>query len=182
MRNLKSLPVDTIELFQSGNELGFDHYFNCWYKQFCFFALKFTKDLPAAEDIVSDCFIRVWGKREQFTKEAMLKSYFYISISNACKRWLDSQERKQRHLLSFKNQSELSLQPHIHNIICAETIHLIQQAIDCLPKRCSQVFFKMYVEEKSTSEIANEMNTTISTVKNQHARGLKLLRVKVSKQ
>ena len=172
---------NNIQLFHSGQEGGFDHYFKSWYQQFCFFALRFTQDHESAEDIVADCFIRVWNKREKFSDEGMLKSYFYVTIANACKRWLQNNARQEKHLSLLKRQADLSVQPHIHHIIHAETIHLLKAAIDTLPQRCREVFIKTYVEEKTPREIATEMNTTVSTVKNQQVRGLKLLRDKVGK-
>jgi len=70
-------------------------------------------------------------------------------------------------------------QVYIHNIIRTETIYLLTQALNTLPERCRQVFIKLYIEEKSVKEIAAEMDTTISTVKNQQARGIKLLKPKL---
>jgi DNA-binding CsgD family transcriptional regulator len=42
------------------------------------------------------------------------------------------------------------------------------------------VFTKLFIEGKSVSETAQEMNIAISTVKNQKARGIKLLKPKLS--
>jgi len=178
--NFKNLPIDYIQLFQLGEEQGFNHYFNTWYKQFCFFAINYTKDQVAAEDIVSDCFIKVWNKREKFTNEAMLKSYFYTSIANACTNLYRDQKKLKQHKSSLRIYIQTTELSHLHNIISAETINLLMDAINKLPPRCKEVFVKHYIEEKSQEEIAKEMNTSISTVSNQKARGIKLLKSKLT--
>lgn len=176
---LSPINVDFIELFQAGEERGFDHYFKAWYKQFCFFAFNFTKDQTAAEDIVSDCFIKVWNKREKFTNESMLKSYFYTSISNACKNLQRDQKRLKQRQAGLNVHLQTAELSHLHNMILIETIGLLMEAIDKLPGRCKEVLVNLYVEEKSVKEIAKEMNTTESTVRNQQSRGLKLLKSKL---
>jgi DNA-directed RNA polymerase specialized sigma24 family protein len=42
------------------------------------------------------------------------------------------------------------------------------------------VFVKLFVEGKSVVEAAAELNVAVSTVKNQKARGIKLLRMRLS--
>ena len=135
--------------------------------------------MATAEDIVSECFIRIWKKSNQFNDAETLKKYFYRSISNACKRWLDNNQRYRKHRGIIIDQLEAAEKPHIHNIIRTETIQLLRESFNTLPDRCRQVFIKLYIEERSVKEVAREMNTTISTVKNQQARGIKLLKPKL---
>jgi RNA polymerase sigma-70 factor (ECF subfamily) len=68
----------------------------------------------------------------------------------------------------------------LHGMISAETVRLLYEAINELPAQCKKVFTKLYVEGKSVAEIATEMNVAVSTVKNQKARGIKLLKPKLS--
>ena len=65
-------------------------------------------------------------------------------------------------------------------LLSAETITLLYKAIQQLPSQYQKVFTKLYIEGKSVFETAEEINFTISTIKNQKARGLKLLKPKLS--
>jgi len=49
-----------------------------------------------------------------------------------------------------------------------------------LPSECRMVFMKLFVEGKSVVEAAAELNVVVSTVKNQKARGIKLLRMRLT--
>jgi len=172
--------IDLIIAFKEGRGEGFTYFFKRLYKPLCFFVQGYTKDRQVAEDIVGDSFIKLWAKRELFDNEAGLKNYLYRSVYNASIRWIENQKRYKKHHAIYKHEVDISEQAYVNNIIKAETIQLLQKAINTLSPRCQKVFVKMYLEEKSVAEIANEMKTTISTVKNQKVRGLKILRSKLT--
>ena len=171
---------DILNSFKEGREEGFSYFFNSCYKPLYFFASRYVKDHAAAEDIITESFIKLWDKREIFENESGIKGYLYKSVYHGCIRWLENQKRYQKHHSILKHQIEITEKAYLHNIIKSETIYLLKRALDTLPDRCRQVFIKMYLEEKSVKEIAAEMNTTISTVKNQQSRGIKLLKPKLS--
>jgi RNA polymerase sigma-70 factor (family 1) len=165
-----------IDDFRSGKEEGFNYFFNACYKPLYFFASRYVKDVHAAEDIITESFIKLWDKREIFETEAGVKGYLYKSVYNACLRWLEQEQRKTIHTKSYAKQINTTEQPYLNDIIKAETINNLHKAITHLPSQCRTVFTKLFIEGKSVSETAQEMNLTISTIKNQKARGIKLLK------
>ena len=54
--------------------------------------------------------------------------------------------------------------------------------IDMLPKQAQQVFKLIFVERKSTAEIAQLMNLSRNTVQNHRIRAMKLLRIALLKK
>ena len=168
-----------VNLFRSGKEEGFNYFFNEYYKPLCFFASRYVSEKPAVEDIITDSFIKLWDKKEIFETEAGLKAYLYKTVHNACLRWLQQKQNRSIHIRSYLNQLDTIEQTCCHNIIKAETINLLHEAIQQLPAQCKKIFAKLCFEGKSVSEIADEMNLTISTIKNQKARGIKLLQPKL---
>jgi RNA polymerase sigma-70 factor (family 1) len=168
-----------IQLFRQGKEEGFNHFFDSLYKPLHFFAVSHIHDKEAAEDIIEDSFIKLWNKREIFDTEAGLKSYLYKTVHNACLRWLWQKQNRKMHNINYAYQTDLTEQDYIHNIIRSETITNVHKAIHQLPAQCQKVFTKLYIEGKSVAETAQEMKITTSTVKNQKARGLSLLKTKL---
>ena len=162
--------------FKEGREEGFNYFFNSCYKPLYFFASRYVKDVHAAEDIITESFIKLWDKRGIFETEQGIKAYLYKTVYNASIRWLQNQQRKTFHLSSYTKQNDITEQPYLNNIIKAETISNLHKAITHLPSQCRTVFTKLFIEGKSVSETAQEMNLTISTIKNQKARGIKLLK------
>ena len=173
------LSTDYVQAFRKGESLGFEYFFNDLYKAVYFFAFSYVKDKPTAEDIVSISFIRLWNKRTIFENEAGIRGYLYKSVYNACIRHLQQKQNRGLHNISYANQIDTTQQSYIHTIIRAETINLLHKAISHLPAQCSIVFTKLYIEGKTVAETAQEMNIAISTVKNQKARGIKLLKPKL---
>jgi RNA polymerase sigma-70 factor (ECF subfamily) len=53
----------------------------------------------------------------------------------------------------------------------------IYEEIEKLPKKCRQVFKLAYMDGLGNEEIANLLNITYQTVKNQKVRALKILRL-----
>ena len=56
----------------------------------------------------------------------------------------------------------------------------IYNAIEELPEECRKVFKKLYFEEKTPAEIAEELHLKVSTVYNQKSRALNALRMRFS--
>ena len=167
------------ESFRKGDEKGFTYFFNRYRKALCFFAFSYVKDLPVAEDIVAEVFINTWTKRERIKTKTDLKSYLFRSVTNRC---LNSLRREKRAGVKVKNYmtiAETEEKTIYESIVQAETVRLLHIAINSLPKQCRQVFIKLFIEEKSVAEIAAEMQLTQDTIRNQKARGKKLIRVKL---
>ncbi|HEX7845906.1 MAG TPA: sigma-70 family RNA polymerase sigma factor, partial [Chitinophagaceae bacterium] len=118
----------------------------------------------------------VWAKRDQMETEAGLKGYLYKSVYHACLRWLEREKSAARNLAAYKSLNETEDQDCSVGIINAETIRLLHEAIETLPEQCRKIFKRLYVEGKTVKETAAELKLTISTINNQKARGISLLR------
>ncbi|HLP39736.1 RNA polymerase sigma factor [Lacibacter sp.] len=150
------------------------------HKSLCFFANRYVKDSNAALDIIEESFLKLWAKREQFGSEAGLRSYLYKTVYNGCLRWLENEKRKAHNLETYRIITDSPEQTCFENMVRAETLRQLHTAIEQLPGQCRTIVQKLYVDGKSVSEIATEMNLATSTVKNQKARGIKLLKLKLT--
>jgi RNA polymerase sigma-70 factor (family 1) len=169
-----------IKSFRTGKERGFDFFFKSYYKALCFFANRYLNDLAAAEDIVSEAFMQLWKNHEKIETEIHLRNYLYKTVYHGCLRCLENEERKIRHEKSFAAMAEEYEKDFSENIVRAETLRQLKEAMNQLPAQCQKIFFKLYIEGKSVKETADELNLTASTIKNQKARGIKLLKIKFS--
>jgi RNA polymerase sigma-70 factor (ECF subfamily) len=165
--------------FGNGEERGFDYFFKTYYKVLCFFANRYLLDLQAAEDIVSDAYIRVWEKRETIQSSQGLKNYLYKTVHNACIRWLEQKRAAGARQLTIEGGQEAERNV-LDNMIRAEVMNEVYKTIDLLPTECRKIFTKLYLEGKTVKEIAEELSLSVSTVKTQKARALDLLRQKLS--
>lgn len=146
------------------------------YASFCFFANRFINDTQEAEDIVSEVAIRVWEKLDSIEHEAALKNYFYTSIRHACLRALENKKRKKskekEYSLRYLSQPSTGLE----FIIRTEMLGEVERLLSNLTPQCRKVFTKLYVEGKTETEAAEELDVSVNTIKFHRKKGLKLLR------
>lgn len=161
---------------QQGEQSAFNFFFNNYYQPLVHFAFTFLKDTEAAEDVVEDCFLKLWERREIITSESSIKPFLYKTVRNACIDIL----RKQVHSKAYVNhinKSPREFAPDaIKNIIISESMHQVHLAFQNLPSKYKQIFAMLWVQGKEVKEIAAELNLPVSTVKSQKQRVLELIR------
>ena len=149
------------------------------YAPLCLFAFKLVKDQHTAEDLVQECFIKLWTTRVELNNPSFIKSYLYRVVRNKCLRYLRTQQKHpilSDDLSEHKQPTETAI---IDHLIFAETTHDIYSAINTLPPKMRRVFRMFYIERKDYSQIASELHLSVKTIRNQKIRALVLLRQKI---
>ncbi|HTN05987.1 RNA polymerase sigma-70 factor [Agriterribacter sp.] len=154
--------------------------FNQYYNSLCFFANRIINDQPAAEDIVEDLFLRLWEKEPDFNQHKNLKAALYIGVKNACLDYI----KKQKNLRSKTNALTYLLQQEqedyvLNEITRAEVLREVYTEMQKLPPECRKVMQLYYRHGLDHKNISAKLGVTVSTVKNQKARGLKILKKKL---
>jgi RNA polymerase sigma-70 factor (ECF subfamily) len=163
-----------LDLLQ-GKESGLDYFFNRYYSLLTCFAIRLIDNELVAEEIVSDSFIKLWKKRGSLNKQGSIKSYLYTTVKNSC---IDYIRKKHRDHSCFRNVIDLfplSEEKILSSIIRSETLHQIYSGVEKLSPK-SGLVFKMFVDGSNDQEIADKLNISIHTVRNQKIRASKLLR------
>jgi RNA polymerase sigma-70 factor (ECF subfamily) len=165
-----------VDEFSKGNQKAFAKIFQQLYPALCFFALSFTDDQAAAEDIVEEIFIIVWNRRESFDHYKVLRSFLYSSVRNACLNWIKQKARHAVHEKRIAVSAELTEASILENIVRAEVFRDVYSAFEKLPPKCRKIISMIFFEGKNVHDVAVELNLSINTVKTQKYRGLSLLR------
>jgi RNA polymerase sigma-70 factor (ECF subfamily) len=87
-------------------------------------------------------------------------------------------QRRTNNILN--GQSYTDADDCLSRMIKAEILVELHSLIHSLPLQCSKVFTKIYIKGKSVADTAEELGMSVNTVKSHKARGLSLLRGKVS--
>jgi RNA polymerase sigma-70 factor (family 1) len=149
------------------------------YARLCFFALKILGNQSDAEDIVQDCFIRLWNREAGVPGSVNWKAFLYQSVRNACLNALRHTEVEKRYASREVAKSGTYEETLLDLIIRSELIGKIHKALEKLPPGCRQVLKLAYFESLKNEEIAESLGVSINTVKTQKARGLKLLQARL---
>ncbi|THU31152.1 RNA polymerase sigma-70 factor [Niastella caeni] len=178
---MRSLPLsnEIIESFQQGDPDALQSLLKQFYNPLCLFADRLLTDRAAAEDIVGESFIKLWHKRTDFESLQNIKAFMYITVRNAC---LNHLKQAKRDSLSKKQLAYITGEKEefvLNEMIRAEVLKEIMKEIDNLPEQCGKVLKLGYLEGLKNQEIADLLQISVHTVKNQKARAIQLLKIKL---
>lgn len=150
--------------------------FRRYYTRLCHFAFLYLKEEKAAEDVVQDAFVAFWKNRDFVSDHpSAIKNYFYTSVRNACLN-LHKRARVQARF-EEKYHPPISEDPlFLESLIRAEVMDMIHGVVQDLPKACAQIFRLGYFEGLSNTEIAEQLDISINTVKTQKRRAIMTLK------
>ena len=164
---------------QNGKEEGFRYFFDLHYRSLLFYAKRLLKDDVTAEDMVEDCFLKLFEKRNTLRSEDTLKSFLFTILKNACLDWLERNKTKARYQREASHSCQSFQNSAIEEMIRTETLSLVLEAMEQLPPATRRVFKMLYIEGKSYDEISRELNRSKETVRKQRNQGLIALRKKL---
>jgi RNA polymerase sigma-70 factor (family 1) len=174
--------VVLMESFRNGEDKTLAYFFELHYKSLCYFAVRLTQDTEQAEDIVSECFLKLWQTRQEFKTMPNIKAFLYISCRNACLNYLKHMKRRNTAQELYFGQLQESEDTILFQIIETEVLGILSKEIEELPDKCQQVFKMIYLENKKTDEIATELNISVKTVRGHKARAIELLKTQLLKK
>jgi RNA polymerase sigma-70 factor (family 1) len=179
MSREKHLHEDPFDGFKQGDSRALQAIFKLFYPPLCLFAERMLRDRPAAEDIVGDTFVKLWKRHADFENLQNVKAFVYITTRNAC---LNALKQMQREQLSKKQLAYLSGDKEtfiLNEIVRNEVLQEINREIEKLPGQCRKIFKMSLFEGRKNQEIADLLHISVHTVKNQKARAIQLLKVKL---
>jgi RNA polymerase sigma-70 factor, ECF subfamily len=166
--------------FSQGNPSAFEHIYNRFYTNIFLVAHRYIPSEEDAKDIRSKCFIKLWELRENLNFESMgaLFSWLRSTITNSCIDYLRSisiRESKRPEIITRYWQDH---QTDIFEASDKEAIILerLTKEIELLPPKFKEVFKMRWLRDLKFREIAEELNTDVSTIKKRYARAVILLK------
>jgi RNA polymerase sigma-70 factor (ECF subfamily) len=172
-----SLNTNQSHIIYSGipDQKTFTCLFEEYYSRLCLFAFRMVHHQQTSEDLVQDCFTRLWQRRNKMDWSKDVTPYLYRMVRNACYNYL----RDKKYTSCFEEDIP-DEHDFIHRVIEAETLYEIHLAIRRLPPKCSNIFKALFLEGKEPREISKELNISESTIRSHKATALLLLRHSVT--
>ncbi len=142
------------------------------------FAVAFVKSPEAAEEIVSDVFIKLWQIRSRLSEIENLKVYLYTIARNFSFNYLTKHYK--RAVLSLdETDPEIFLTTSDPESLCisADLLEKIRAAVRQLPPQCRIIFQMVKEEGMKYKEVAEILHISTLTVRNQVAIATKKIAV-----
>jgi len=164
---------------KSGDEKALEMLFKEYYQPLCRYANSYLEDPADAEEVVQNCFIKLWEKKENINIQSSVKSYLYQIIRNACLNEIKHQKVKKNYGDMVSLEGEQHSEASDQTTLRGELEEKIAIAIQSLPQQCRLIFTMSRFEELKYQEIADQLNLSIKTVENQMGKALKLMRAQL---
>ena len=180
----KSLHIYSLQLKLIRNICNVDikHFFDLHHKSLCYFANRLVKDDLQAEDIVAECFLKLWERRDGFNTDQNVKAFLYISCRNACLNYLQHLKVKTSVQKLYLEQLENGEDTILFEIIRTEVLDFVNKEVEELPGKMKEIFKLIYFNGKKTDEIATELNLSVQTVRNQKTKAIAILKTSLLKK
>ncbi len=168
-----------IEKFRRGNEIVLKHLYDKYYDALVFFGLDYITNQQIVEDIVQDCFIKLWQKRDLFYHENTIRSFLYKSVRNACFNQKEHLKVRKDYMDRELHQSNYDEDHYLNNVIKEETLRIITEKVNQLPEQ-ARIIYLLNLKGVKLTEIAEDLDISINTVKTQKQRAKKFLKERLS--
>ena len=171
---------DTVDNFAERLRSGDKEVWEKLYRQYAprlkAFAVAFVGDAPTAEDIVHDCIVKMWTRRDVMDG-CSIPALLFTMVRNAC-----LNEIKHRRIVPFQNIDddrrgwEKLYQLDFYGeadrpLLVDELQREIDGAVDRLPERTRRVFVSSRDDGMKNRDIARQMDISMTAVENHIKKG-----------
>jgi RNA polymerase sigma-70 factor (ECF subfamily) len=171
--------TEIADLLKSGDQAAFTEIYNRFKGILYIYACKITRDDDIAEDLVQDVFIYLWDKRQTINFTSSVPSYLYSAIRYKFFDLVDKQKVRSDFVQAFQAFLDQGEYLTDNYIIEKELSATIEKEVSNLPAKMREVFLLSRKENLNNKEIAERLDISEKTVKNQISTALKTLKVKL---
>lgn len=156
---------------KEGDPSAYEELFKQTYPRLQGYCSLFVHDQAQANDLVQECFVRLWEKRQTISASQSVESLLFVMLRNRCLNYLRDRkndltgdslsgisETELQHLyqLDFTGREEKTLEEKL--------IEAIRDSVDKLPEKRKLVFVKAKIEGKKNKEVAEELGISVKAV------------------
>lgn len=167
--------VEDLDLWKNirdGNKEALKKLHTKYFYQMCLYAIKSTHgNTPLAEELVSDCFIKIWEHRKNIEIKTSVEHYLFLMLHNGI---VDHYRKKRvitepliKDFTAPASEKEFDDQKHYARLY---------KAVKKLSPQCRKVLELAVYESMTYQEIADALNISRNTVKTQMGRAYQHLR------
>ncbi|WP_423127198.1 RNA polymerase sigma-70 factor [Gaoshiqia sp. Z1-71] len=154
-----------------GDAAAFEAIFKLTHPRLLSYCRLFVSDYSQADDLVQECFVKLWEKRETIKPTQSVDSLLFVMLRHRCLNYL----RDQKFLYTkedIHSLKEIDLQ-HLYELdffgiekksLEEELVEAIKSEIERLPEKRKLVFVKSKIDGLKNREIADQLGISIKAV------------------
>ena len=165
--------MDELKLWENikeGDVKSLNRLHKLYFHQMCLFAKKTVHDNQLIENIVSNCFIKIWENRKNIEIKTSVKSYLYQVLRNQ----ITDHYRGKQH--SMELLGEIPDIPNEIEFDEQERYAKLYKAISKLPEERKKILELAVFDSLTYQQISDKLGISKNTVKTQMARAYRFLK------
>ena len=171
---MQKFKKELLERLAEGDEHAFNELYRLYRDPAIRFCNSILKDAQESENIIQEVFIKIWSKRKVINPELNFNSYLFTIIKNRVFDHL--KEVKKNTLLKERYWKNILEYRAADNEVLEERLFKVKSAVEKLSTKRKEIIKLNYEEGKSYEEIADQLNISKNTVKNQLVKAKQIIR------
>lgn len=168
---------DIIQGLKEKDPASFDEVYARLYKKMCAFAASLIHDAVESEDQATDGFVKLWAQKKNFFSLVHVEMFLVQTIKHGCIDYLRKTKYRTKYVEDAIKQGVISEDEIERKFQKADIISRVYNRIDQLPEGQRNCFKLTYLEGHSSNEVAQILNLSGKTVRNQNWLALRTLRL-----
>jgi RNA polymerase sigma-70 factor (ECF subfamily) len=161
---------------QTNGEAAFEKIYNLYSAELIAFAAKRLESLAEVKDILHDVFVDLWTRRETLRITTSLRAYLYSMVRYKVIDHVRKNVRREYYTQMVRSLESRTDNSTLEQILYEDMTAIVESEIDKLPEKTREVFLMSRYQHKTVREIAEQMQVSEQTVKNQLSTALRRLR------
>lgn len=168
-----------LDALKGDSQKAFDELYRRYRTLLYAYAFKLTEDDMQAQDIVQDIFIAVWDGRARLTITHSVQAYFYSAVRYRFYR-LAATDKLRQDLAGALLNAVNTVNPATDAAMLHRELQvLVERIAEKLPGNMGRIFLMSRVEHRTNQEIADALELSEKTVRNQLSQANKKMREKL---
>lgn len=163
-------------MLAQGSETAFRQLYDKHWPAIYKVAYRYLQSADLAEDIVQEIFSKLWQKRTEFTEVQHLHVYLVTMTRNMAYKHLKKLAIEAVANYEFAKKETPSINAGEAAVLDKQYEALLEQAVELLPPQRKHIFQLAKVEGLSHEAIAERLQISPNTVKNQMVAALQFIR------
>jgi RNA polymerase sigma-70 factor (family 1) len=172
--------LDLVRKLRDGDSFAFELLFEQYSNKLFYFVNKYLNIKEESEEIVQDVFLNLWKHKKEIKSEEAFKSYLYQIALNNIRNYFTKKQVREKHKQLIAQEYLIDSETDEPNY--ESVIKRVDQLIEQLPEKRREVFLLSRKEGLDISEIAQYLEISESTVKNQISSAIAFLKEEVKKE
>lgn len=165
-----------VALLKTGNQQAFTEIYNRYAANLAGFAGSKLYNLDDAKDILHDLFVKLWENRGQIHINSNLQSYLFAMVRHRIVDKIRKNITREEYVFMLQSLVTTNQYSVDKQVEAKELRQTIENSMLQLPARVKEIFKLSREEGLSNREIAEKLNLSEQTIKNQISAALKHLR------